>query len=100
MIIEVVLYLLVTSGVDGAAARSRMIRLEPWVAAIMCYVALFLAIYHLGYIAPAKLLYSKGAISIFSYIATCYTAVLCQLDGRWYVATCYIAPLLYSSSAI
>ena len=27
-----------------------------------CYIALFLAIYHLGYIAPAKLLYSKGAI--------------------------------------
>ena len=25
-----------------------------------CYIALFLAIYHLGYIAPAKLLYSKG----------------------------------------
>ena len=37
-----------------------------------CYtsIALFLAIYHLGYIAPAKLLYSKGAISILCYIAT------------------------------
>ena len=35
-----------------------------------CYIALFLAIYHLGYIAPAKLLYSKGAIFIFCYIAT------------------------------
>ena len=30
----------------------------------------------LGYIAPAKLLYSKGAISIFGYIATCYIAIL------------------------
>ena len=35
-----------------------------------CYIALFLDIYHLGYIAPAKLLYSKGAISILCYIAT------------------------------
>ena len=34
-----------------------------------CYIALFLAIYQLGYIAPAKLLYSKGAISLFCYIA-------------------------------
>ena len=41
-----------------------------------CYIALFLAIYHLGYVAPAKLLYSKGAISILCYIATCYIAIL------------------------
>ena len=41
-----------------------------------CYIALFLAIYHLGYIPPAKLLYSKGAISILFYIATCYIAIL------------------------
>ena len=41
-----------------------------------CYIALFLAIYHLGYIAPAKLLYSKSAISILCYIATCYIAIL------------------------
>ena len=43
-----------------------------------CYIAFFLAIYHLGYIAPAKLLYSKGAISILCYtsIATCYIAIL------------------------
>ena len=36
----------------------------------------FLATYHLGYIAPAKLLYSKGAISILCYIATCYISIL------------------------
>ena len=41
-----------------------------------CYIALFLALYHLGYIAPAKLLYSKGAISILCYIAICYIAIL------------------------
>ena len=41
-----------------------------------CYIVLFLAIYHLGYIAPAKLLYSKGAISILCYIATWYIAIL------------------------
>ena len=35
-----------------------------------CYLALFLAIYHLGYIAPEKMLYSRSAISIFCYIAT------------------------------
>ena len=41
-----------------------------------CYIALFLAVYHLGYIAPANPLYSKGAISILCYIATCYVAIL------------------------
>ena len=41
-----------------------------------CYIALFLAIYHLVYIAPAKLLYRKGAISILCFIATCYIAIL------------------------
>ena len=41
-----------------------------------CYIALFFAVYHLGYIAPAKLPYSKGAISIFCYIATFYIAIM------------------------
>ena len=40
------------------------------------FIALSLAIYSLGYIAPAKLLYSKGAITIFCYIATRYIAIL------------------------
>ena len=38
-----------------------------------CCIALFLAICHLGYIAPAKLLYSKGAISIFCYSNMLYS---------------------------
>ena len=37
---------------------------------------LYSTFFNLGYIAPAKLLYSTGAISIFCYIATCYIAIL------------------------
>ena len=64
-------------GTDSHTLQGRSGRLS-WTSGTLghCYITLFLAIYHLGYIAPAKLLYSKGAISILCYIATCYLAIL------------------------